>query len=152
MNSLTLDQVVNEMRIVGEQLIPYNYPLADRAVENFLNVVKVKECMVDGYEVILHYSKADYKTQFIESIQVYAKYLPFLPFNIVVKVGKKFLGPSKLMLVEQLKEGQKIYCWTLIVDRKGRPKADADYIDGSPELKYEDFTYSMLNRSAVTVS
>jgi hypothetical protein len=146
---MNLNEIVSEMRIIGEQLIPYNYPLADRSVENFLNNAKVKSYIIDGYDVFLHYSKSDYKKHLLESVQIYSKFSPFLPFNLIVKIGKKFLGSSNLMLAEHLREGQKIYCWTVILDRRGRPILDNQYIEASSEQKYENFSYYFLNRAAV---
>jgi hypothetical protein len=118
---ISLDQVAEHMRNVGEQLVPYNFPQADPKLENDLFILKTREMFVDGYWVMLHYNKADYKTYFVETFQVFGKKTPFLSFSLVVKLAKKFLGGHHLALSEILKDNRKIYCWTVAVDYDGRP-------------------------------
>lgn len=137
-----LDELVTEMRTMGEQMIPYTYPMTDRALENYVASVRIKEAIVDGYHIMIHYNKSDYKTHFLETVQVYGKFIPFLPFNLAIKIAKKFLGRHNLFLVEQLRSGSKIYCWSVFLDREGKSKPPAD---DSQVLKYEDFNYAYLN-------
>jgi hypothetical protein len=146
----TFDDVVADMRVLGEQLIPYNHPKGDRSLENYLTIVKSVEAVLDGYNLILHYSKADYRTHFLETAQVYGKRLPFLPFHLVAKIGKKFLGPNHLMLAEQLNEGQKIYCWNVVVDKKGKAIENAQYKEDCTLMEYEGFKYSYMQPGSVT--
>lgn len=146
----TLDELVAEMRTVGEQLIPYNYPNSERGLEAYMNGVKVKEFMVDGYSLILHYSKADYKDHYTEIVQMYGKNIPFLPFNMVIKIGIKFLGSHNLLLTEQINDGQKIYCWTVVLDKKGKPIAHNRYSAQAEALEYEGFKYGLLNANQVS--
>ena len=54
-----LEVQVEEMRSLGEQLIPYNFPRAPAEWEEDINLLKAREIIVDGYTVVVHYSKAD---------------------------------------------------------------------------------------------
>lgn len=119
-----LDEVVESMRNVGETLIPKNYPKSSPpppGQEDDLLLFKKKSVVVDGYSLDIHYQKSDYDDYLTETLQIYAQYCPFLPFNVVVKLAKKFLGGHDLSLVEIYREGRKIYIWTVYVDRTGRP-------------------------------
>jgi hypothetical protein len=117
-----LDEIVQSMRNVGEMLIPQNYPkMLSSSREDDLLIFKKKNLVVDGYNIDIHYQKSDFDDYFTETLQIYAQYCPFLPFNIVVKLAKKFLGENHLSLVEIYREGRKIYIWMLHVDRTGNP-------------------------------
>ena len=118
---VSIDEVAEHMINVGEQLIPYNFPQADPHLENELFVLKTREVFVDGYAVILHYNKSDYKNYFIETLQIFGKTAPFLPFNLIIKLAQKFLGGHNLSLSEMFKDNRKIYCWTIVTDPSGKP-------------------------------
>jgi hypothetical protein len=148
MSNRPLEDIIAEMRTVGEQLVPYNFPQADPRLEDDLNAVKAKEAVVDGYPVVVHYSKADYRTHFLETVQILGKHVPFLPFSLVAKIARRFLGSNNLSLVELLKDSQKIYCWTVALDRRGRPIAGA-HAEDAEVMKYDDFSYTYLDPSQV---
>lgn len=120
----SLDETVESMRNVGETLIPHNYPKSvppPLGQQDDLLLFKKKSILVDGYNIDVHYQKSDFDEYLTETLQIYAQYSPFLPFNVVVKLAKKFLGGHDLSLVEIYREGRKIYIWTVYVDRRGRP-------------------------------
>ncbi len=112
---------VNEMRGLGEVLIDYNFPKAPPEWEDDLNVLKMRELVVDGYCILVHYSKADYGDHLLETLQVLGKNCPFLPFCLVCKLAKSYLGNRGLSLVEFFRDNRKIYCWTLTLDMEGKP-------------------------------
>jgi hypothetical protein len=117
----SLDELIERMRVVGEQLVPYNFPQADQSLENHLNPMKTKEVVIDGYTMVLHYSKACYGEHYMETLQIIGKNSPFLPFNLVAKLAKRFLGAHHLALIEVFRDNRKIYCWTAMVDERGCP-------------------------------
>ncbi len=116
-----LDDCVEQMREFGEFLIPYNYPKVSEKEEEDINYIKLRDVCVDGYSLILHYSKADWDDHYLETLQILGKYMPFLPFSVVCKIGKKFLGDKHLSLIEIIREGRKIYCWSVVLDHTGKP-------------------------------
>lgn len=117
-----IDEVVESMRKIGERLIPFNYPKVPPPLhEEDLVVFKKRSIIIDGYNLDIHYQKSDFEEYLTETLQIYSQYSPFLPFNLVVKLAKKFLGGHDLSLVEIYKDGRKIYIWTVYVDHSGKP-------------------------------
>lgn len=144
----TLGQHITEMRNLGEVLVPYNYPLAPAEWESDINILKMREITVDGYTVVAHYSKADYETHYLETLQLLGKNCPFLPFCLVCKLGSKFLGQDGLSLIEFFRDNRKVYCWTLTVDRDGQPIPNP-YEPETEHCTYEGFSYHYMHPSQV---
>jgi hypothetical protein len=144
----TLDEHVRNMRRVGELLVPHNFPKVPAEQEEAIAVLKNRDATVDGYEVVLHYSKADYGTHFLESFQVVGKYVPFLPFGLVCKLGKRFLGPDNLSLVELFKDNRKIYCWTVAVTKEGTAVKTPVKEEGE-DCVFEGFRYTYMDPKTV---
>jgi len=143
-----LDRIVERAKRLGEMLLPYNFPNAPKHDEDDLVGLKTIETTVDGYEVVMHYNKADYGDHFLETFQVLGKSSPFLPFHLVTKLAQKFLGNDNLYLVELVQEKCKIYIWTLCVNKQG-DAIDNPNNDQSEELSYEGFQYRLMNPKAV---
>lgn len=131
----SLDTHIQEMKNLGEILIPYNYPKSSISDEISINVLKIREVVVDGYSVLLHYSKADCDDHFLITLQILSKHSPFLPFALVCKIAKKFLGDSNLSLMETIQDNKKIYFWTLVLSTEGRP-IEGPYVQESNQSKY----------------
>lgn len=121
MKTEILDNIVEKMRSIGDQLVPYNFPRVKGNVEDQVENYKLREIVIDGYKVVLHYNKADYGSYYLEILQVKGSYALFLPFEILTKLAIKFLGGHNLSLVEFYKDGYKVYCWTVFVDKSGKP-------------------------------
>jgi hypothetical protein len=145
---VSLDMVVNEMKRIGEDLIPYNFPLAPASVEEKYNDHKMREVLIDGYDVVLHYSKSDYGEYFTETIQILGLENPFLPFCLIVKIAVKFLGNNNLALVEIFKDNRKIYCWTTNVGKDGEVIL-SPYQDDAEHCVYEGVDYIYLKQDQV---
>jgi len=150
MQHKTLDDIIEQIKNVGDALVPYNYPLNDPRLEDDIHLLKIVETVVDGYDVVLYFSRADYKTHFLETVQIFGKTIPFLPFSLVTKIAKKFLGGHNLSLVELPGMNRKIYCWTVCLDTRGRP-INSPY-DGKVEMcDYEGFKYSHMQPDQVNL-
>jgi hypothetical protein len=134
-----LNQTIEEMKRVADILVPYNYPKHDPRLENDIAVLKTRVIDIDGYSVVLHFSRADYEDHFQETLQVFGEKAHFLPFCVVANLGKRFLGEHELYLVELLKDNRKIYCWTIALDKSGKP------IPPIVELPSEDCVYDGFN-------
>lgn len=145
-----LDEIIDSMRNLGDMLIPHNFPKAPpmNTMEDDLAIFKTREATIDGYPIILHYQKADYEQHLMETLQIYGKNSPFLPFSLICKLAKRFLGPHHLSLVELFKENRKIYIWSVCVDRRGRP-IPAPYDMETEECEYEGFNYLYMQPSQV---
>lgn len=118
---MSFDQKIEIIRNLAEQLVPYNFPLAPMDYEYDISCLKKTEVEVDGYSIVIHFNKACYGDYYLETFQIYNKNAPFLPFNLVVKLGQKVLGGHCLSLVEFYQADRKIYCWNVCVDDRGRP-------------------------------
>jgi hypothetical protein len=91
------------------------------------------------------FSKSNYEEYFLNSLQIQAVYGSFLPFVLVCKLAKKFLGEKNLAYIEFLRNGNKVYCWTL-KSRNGRSlPPDNTVTPGS----YEGFQFDVLQSGSV---
>lgn len=145
MEKKTLYQEVEEMRSLANMLVPHTFPLVDFKHEQDILMLKQRNLLIDGYDILVCYSKADYGTYFLESIQLQSAFAPFLPFNIVCKLGRIFLGSKNLSYIEFFKNNKKVYCWT-IKSREGRSlQPDKKTKPGS----YEGFEYTILHPGSV---
>lgn len=141
----TLFEITESMRSMGDLLVPCTYPKVDFKTEQDVLTLKQRNIVVDGYEVLVCYSKADYGDYLLESFQLQGVYSPFLPFTIVCKLGRAFLGPDHLSYIEFYKTHRKVYCWTL-KSRDGRPEPpDQKTKPGS----FEGFSYHVLQPGSV---
>ena len=146
----SLDQQISEIRNIGDQLIYYNFPQADPMLEDSLGRVKTKTLIIDGYSVVIHFSKADYKDRYMETVQAYGEKTPFLPFYLVAKIARKFLGSSNLSLVEIYKDNKKIYCWAVTLDRNGKSIPTVFGYDVE-HLNFEGWDYVYIDPSFVNI-
>jgi len=148
-NFKPLDQTILNMRSLGEMLVPYNFPLAPMPLkEDDLAPLKERELVVDGYQIVVNYQKSDYQNHLIETLQIYGKSSPFLPFNLICKLAKRFLGPHHLSLVEVFRQNRKVYIWSVCVDRNGKP-IPCPYEAETESCEFEGFNYIYLQPSQV---
>ncbi len=78
---------VKSMKAMANQLIPYTFPKVSFEEEQQILCLKQNIIRVDGYESIVCYSKADYEQHVLETLQIQSPQVPFVPFNIVCKIG-----------------------------------------------------------------
>ena len=139
-----LNEIVKEMKSLGDVLVPFNYPKASiTSWEDDLGIFKAREVVIDGYSLFIHYQKSDYDEYLIETIQIHNTKSPFLPFNLICKVGRRFLGSSCLSLIEIYKEHRKIYIWSVCTDKAGKTIPIPNH--SSNELcEYEGLQYTLM--------
>lgn len=143
-----LDCMIERTRRLGDILIPYNWPMNRKGDEEELSVLKTSTTTVDGYEIVLHYNKADHGDYYLETVQIYGQYVPFLPFSLVCKVARRFLGSKYLYLVELMQEHKKVYVWTVCVDKDGHPVKNPRQ-DEAEVLYFEGFEYRLMDPKSV---
>jgi len=146
MPKLTLDETIQEIRDLGDVLMPFNWPQNDPKLENDLSYLKYRQVCVDGYSFSIHFSRGDFATHFIETVQIVSEKTPFIPFATVQKVARKILGEAHLYLVELFERNRKIYCWTVTLDRAGRPRSPMKKRRSS-KCQYNGFSYRYMDRS-----
>ncbi len=137
------DSKIDDLRNLSMDLVPYNFPLGPVELEYYIAPLKRTEVDVDGYSVVAHFNRASYNDHYLESLQVYNKYAPFLPFSLVAKMARKSLGSHHLSLVEFYQEDRKVYCWSVCLDTRGRPIA-SPMNERSDSRVFEGFQYAYM--------
>lgn len=141
----TLDEEIDEMKVLARTLIPYTFPKVDFKYEQDIILLKQRTVTVDGFDILVCYSKSDYDDHFLESVQIQSAFAPFLPFTIVCKLGRAFLGVNKLSYIEFFRNNKKVYCWTL-KSRDDRPlPPDKKNTPG----RFEGYDYTILQPGSV---
>lgn len=140
-----ISEVISNMESMAIMLIPHTYPIGDRESEKDVLILKQREMTIDGYDMTLCLSASDYEDYRMWSLQVQAKHSPFLPFNLVCKIGAMFFGRKGVSYLEFAKDGKKIYCWT--IRKRGRKILPP--IKGSERLSYEGFEYNLMSDDSV---
>ena len=145
-----LEDIIENMRALGDMLIPHNFPKAPllMTTEDDLSIFKQREATIDGYPVVMYYQKADYDAYLMETLQIYGKNSPFLPFGLICKLGKRFLGSHHLSIVEIFRDNRKIYIWSVCVDRRGRP-IPGPWEPETEECVFEGFNYLYMQPNQV---
>lgn len=145
----SFDENVREMKSFGNFLIPYSRPKVSQEDDNDISFFKSREVAVDGYSLVIYYCKNEWPTHYMEMVQVTGKYTPFLPFCLVCKIGRKFLGDKHLSYVDFIKEDRKTYCWTVATDKATNNSIPAMYKNDvlSDDCEYEGLCYKCLNTS-----
>lgn len=136
---------IQQMKSMARRLLPYTFPTVHFKEEQDVLLLKQKRMIVDGYEVTLCYSEADYEKYYLKSLQIQSSQAPFLPFTLVCKIGKMFLGKKNLSYIEFFRGNRKVYCWTVKV-KNGKmlppgKKTKPGY--------YEGFQFSILHPGSV---
>lgn len=145
MEQKSLCEEVKEMKKMSELLLHLTFPRVDFNTEQDVLILKQRPMVVDGYDVIVCYSKADYDDHFMESLQIQSSFAPFLPFAVICKIGKAFLGHRHLSYIEFFKHNKKVYCWTI----KTREGSVMPPDKRSQPNSYEGFEYSLLQPGTV---
>lgn len=141
-----LDNHVKEMKELGEFLISYNFPKSSVKMDEVLQPLKLRSFFVDGYEVVVYYTKADHDETYLEMVQIYGKRIPFLPFCLVCKIGRKFLGEEHLSFIEMMRDGKKIYFWVRVSDKEGNALPDKNK---EKTCRYEGFKFGYIKAENV---
>jgi len=136
---LTLDELVFQIKALSDVLVPYNFPQANIDLEDDLGIFKAREAIIDGYNIFVHYQKSDYEDYFIETLQMHNIKGPFLPFHLICKIGRRFLGSSNLNLIELFRENRKIYVWSVCTDKAGKSISPPN--ETLEPCEYEGFKY-----------
>ena len=136
---------VNQMKSMARMLIPHTFPKVDFEHEQDVAILKQKTITVDGYEVVVCYSEALYPEYILKSIQIQSYYAPFLPFVVVCKLGKYFLGTNNLSYIEFFRNNRKVYCWTIKTRNGQLLPPDKKTKFGS----YEGFEFRILHPGSV---
>jgi hypothetical protein len=141
---------IKEMRNLANLLAEYSYPKRMTQEED-IACLKQRQITYDGYEVILYFGKSDYGGLIIYMLSITGKYFPFLPFNLVCKVARQFLGEKSLSLIEYAKDKHKVYTWMLMTNIDDVPISNA-FLTKSKPYTYNGLEFvRMNNKKAVLI-
>lgn len=145
---MNLDKTVHEMKSLGGFLADFSFPSVSSKDEDDISILKTRDVVVDGYEVVLHYGKQKFENgKSTECLQVLARRAVFLPFYVVSKLVQRFLGRQHLYFIDIYVNNKKVYCWTLSRDASGKViSTDQEVVK---ELDFEGLKFSYLNPATV---
>ena len=143
MKQMSLDKLAEQMRAAAMQMVQFSYPRAPAEYEENVYPLRIRETTIDGYPVVVYYGIADHGHHMLESVQTFSRHGVFLPFSLVVKVGRYFLGTQCLSLMEMFREKRKIYCWTVYRDPDGKP-GKTPFRMPSEKCVFEGFEYDYM--------
>lgn len=137
-----LDTTLETLRNTGELLVTYN---SVPKLEPIIQPLKRLPVVVDGYSMLLYFHKIAYEDNFIEILQVTPTKSIYLPFNVVIKVACKGLGGHNLSFVQFYQDNTKIYCWSVLVDKRGRPLPNPFEKQKAEHCVYNGIEYDKLD-------
>jgi len=137
------DEEINNLRRLGDLLIPYNFPRSGQEDEETIAPLKKTFVEVDGYGIWIYFNKADYGNYVLEAVHIFGASIPNLPFNLVLKIARKILGSSCLSYIELPSRDRKYYCWTVCLDTQGRPMMP-QYDVKTEQMCFEGFDYTYM--------
>ena len=140
-----LNKIIQEMKSLADSLIDYSFPKATFEEEQQILCLKQREFTIDGYDLSVCYSRADYDKYFLENLQIQSQQVPFLPFTVVCKVGKLFLGEKNICYLDFFRNNRKVYCWTIRTHEENILVPDKT----SKPFSYEGFDFHILHPGTV---
>jgi len=141
-----IDNSINNMFSLGDYLSTFNYPVGPKEIEDDLSYIKRDFMVIDGYEIGIYYNKSKFENYYLKSAQIYSDNCFFLPINMVVKIGKKLLGDSHLVLMELIDKEKKVYCWS-VYENFDNIAIESPYLDEYEEREYGNFKYNYVEAS-----
>ena len=132
---------VEEMKRLARVLQPYTPPRHPK--DDDISWLKTREIVIDGIPMVVHYSEADHGDMTPTVLTIGCKNAPFIPFTVVCKVARMFLGTDNLTLFEYTKGGSKIYSW-MVVMNNGIPVENHHTNKGQKE-SYNGFDFFRID-------
>ena len=142
---MNLQKIVKEMSDMARMLVPHTYPLVDFQEEQDVMFLKQRHLAIDGYDLIICLSEADYGESTLISLQIQSAQGPFLPFALICKIGRAFLGEKHLSFIEFFRNNKKVYCWTIKKNGERLMRPAKSTKAGS----YEGFDFRILHPGSV---
>jgi hypothetical protein len=137
-----LDATIKRMKKLAKNFIHLTFPCSNGDDQDLV-LLKSAEVLVDGYTIIIFYSISDYKDHLVKTFQIYPKNHSFLPFHIVCKMAKKFLGDKHVSLLEMFNNNKKLYCWSVVTNLDEEP-IENPYSTNSEKREFEKFNFSIM--------
>ena len=136
-----LQTIARDLKAASNLIVNFTFPKISPSEESDFDFLRSATICVDGSLINIYYTKSDYNSHFFETVQIIGEHSPFIPFLVVLKVGKVFLGDGTLTLTEFYQKNRKVYCWNLITNKDGE-KFESILIQGEKcNFEGHDYTY-----------
>ena len=86
-----LQTIARDLKSASNLIVNFTFPKISPSEESDFDFLRSATICVDGSLVNIYYTKSDYNSHFFETVQIIGEYSPFIPFLVVLKVGKVFL-------------------------------------------------------------
>lgn len=116
-----IDEILEELRIVADSLLPISYPKNSLSNEAKFNPFRTRLVTVDGFKFFICFNRSDYGNYYQETFQIFSQKASFVPFNIACKLAQKSLGSHELSLMKINSSSREILIWSVKLDNHGRP-------------------------------
>lgn len=115
-----LNEIVEDLKKAANLIVNYTFPKVTTREEADFDFLRGTRACIDGIVVNIYFTKSDYEVHFFETVQIIGEYSPFVPFSVVMKIGRVFFGDNNLTLTEFYQKNRKVYCWNLITGKDGQ--------------------------------
>lgn len=137
-----LNTIVKDLKNASKLIIELTYPKASTLEEANYDFLRSSRACIDGFLLNIYYTKSEYDDHFFETVQIIGEYSPFIPFHVVFKIGKAFLGEENLSLTEFFQKNRKVYCWNMITGKDGQ-QMSVDLLRGQ-KCNFEGCKYTYI--------
>lgn len=138
-----LNTIVKDLKRASELIINFTYPKSSTIEEANYDFMRSAKACIDGFLLNIYYTKSDYESHFFETVQIVGEYSPFIPFHVVFKIGKAFLGEENLGLTEFFQKNRKVYCWNMITTKDGQ-QMSSELLRGQ-KCNFEGCKYTLID-------
>jgi hypothetical protein len=150
MKKYNFDQKVEIIKKSAKFLCSMTYPKCKIGDDSDLVILKTTEVVVDGYDSGIFFSISDFGDYKIKVLQIWPLYYYFIPFNVISKIAKKFLGDQGLSFFEIWSNDRMLYCWTLVLDKEDQVINDF-YRVNQKENFFSDFRYYSMEPGEINI-
>lgn len=137
---------IQRMKSIADMLVPYTFPEVSIEEEKEVACLKQAEFCIDGYRVVLAFSRSKYENHLLDTLQIQSANGWFLPFNLVCKLGELFLGSKNLAYIDFFRRSRKVYCWAV------KTSNDCTVPPGNKtkEASFDGFNFRVLDAGSLS--
>ena len=137
-----LDVTIKRMKKLAKSFVNLTFPHS-KGDDQDLVLLKSSDVLIDGDTVIIFFSTSDYTDHLVKTFQIYPKNHSFLPFHLVCKMAKKFLGEQHVSLLEVFSNNKKLYCWSVVTNLDEEPIENPNNSNGE-KREFEKFNFQVM--------
>lgn len=139
----TLDRKIEQSKILAIALKKYTSLNNPESFDSELLLLKKNLIIMDGYNIIFHYTISSYSQYKLENLQMYSVDFPTLPFSIVVKFAKLFYKNINTSFLETERESKKVFCWMVLENEQNKEKLHP-VEQYSEKMEYDGYKFNYI--------